>query len=130
MAASPTFTSTPRLVQGQVTAANTARDGTGTLVTLLTGAAAGTKVFEIAVQATVTTTAGMVRIFISSDGGTNKRLFDEVAIAAATVSGSVKGTRLSTTYANLVLPDTNSILYASTHNAEATNVFVMAGDLT
>jgi hypothetical protein len=130
MASTPAFTSTPRLAHGQVSTANTNRDGTGTLVTLLTGVAAGTKVFEITAQATVTTTAGMVRIFISTDGGTTKRLYDELAIAAATVSASVKGTRITSTYSNLVLPDSSSILYASTHNAEAINVVVHAGDLT
>ena len=130
MAANPTFTSTPRVGYGQVSAANTSRDGTGTLVTLLTGAAAGTKVFEIAAQATVTTTAGMVRIFLSLDSGTTKRLIDEMSIAAATVSASVKGTRIATTYSNLVLPDASAVLYASTHNAEAINVAAFAGDLT
>ena len=130
MASTPSFTSTPRIGYGQVSTANTNRDGTGTVVTMLTGAAAGTKVFEIAAQATVTTTAGMVRIFLSLDGGTTKRLIDELAIAAATVSASVKGTRITTSYSNLILPDASAVLYASTHNAEAINVVALAGDLT
>jgi hypothetical protein len=71
VATSPTFTGTPRVGSSQVSAANTGRDGTGTIVDLLTGVAAGTKVFEVRVQATVTTTAGMVRLYYYD--GTNTR---------------------------------------------------------
>jgi hypothetical protein len=130
MASTPSFTSTPRVGVANVSAANTGRDGSGTITALLTGAAAGTKVFEIAAQATVTTTAGMVRIFLSTDSGTTWRLFDELAIAAATVSASVKGTRIATTYANLVLPDASHRLGCTTHAAESINVVALAGDLT
>lgn len=130
MATTPTFTSTPRYAQATVSAANTNRDGTGTIVSVITGASAGTKVFEVVTQATVTTTAGMVRLFISSDSGSTWRLFDEVSIAAATVSGTVKGNRVSTTYANLILPNASHQLGASTHNAESIQVIALAGDLT
>lgn len=130
MAANPTFTSTPRVGVANVAAANTNRDGTGTITALITGAAAGTKVFEIAAQATVTTTAGMVRIFITTDAGSTWRLFDELSIAAATASASVKATRIATSYANLILPDANHRLGCTTHNAESINVVALAGDLT
>jgi hypothetical protein len=52
-------------------------------VDVLTGVAAGTKVFEVRVQATVTTTAGMVRLYYYD--GTNTRLFDEIPVSAITV---------------------------------------------
>ena len=100
MAAAPVFAVTPRLSSVAVATANTNRDGTGTLVSLITGVAAGTRINEIAVQATVTTTAGMVRIYLYD--GTNYRLWDEVAIPVATVSASVKGIRVATTYNNLI----------------------------
>jgi hypothetical protein len=130
MAANPTFTSTPRVGLANVAAANTNRDGTGTITALITGAAAGTKVFEIAAQATVTTTAGMVRIFLSTDSGSTWRLFDELAIAAATVSASVKGTRITSTYTDLVLASASHQLGCTTHNAESINVVALGGDLT
>lgn len=130
MASIPNFTSTARLTASAVSAANTGRDGTGTIVSLISGVAAGTKVFEVDVQMTVTSTAGMVRLYLSSDSGASWKLFDEVAIAAATVSASVKGTRVSTLYSNLILPSSAHALGASTHNAEASVVTVMAGDLT
>jgi hypothetical protein len=131
MATTPNFTSTSRLATAAVSTANTNRDGTGTIVSVLTGAAeGGTKVFEVDVQMTVTSTAGMVRLFLSSDTGSTWKLFDEVAIAAATVSASVKGTRVATQYANLILPSASWILGASTHNAEASVVTALGGDLT
>ena len=130
MATTPNFTSTSRLATAAVSAANTNRDGTGTIVTVLTGVAAGTKVFEVDVQMTVTSTAGMVRLFLSSDTGATWKLFDEVAIAAATVSASVKGTRVATQYTNLILPSASWVLGAATHNAEASVVTALGGDLT
>jgi len=127
MASSPVFAVTPEIGMGQVSVANTNRDGTtGTYVNLVTAAASGTRIAEIVTQATVTTTAGMVRLFLT-DGSTT-RMFDEIAISAATVSASVKGNRVSTLYTNLVLPSGWS-MKASTHNAEAINVFALGADL-
>lgn len=128
MASNPQY---PAYVSGGEVAfstANTNRDGTGTIVDVLTGVAAGTKVFEIVVQATVTTTAGMVRLYYYD--GTNTRLFDEVPVAAITVSASTVAFRTSRTYANLVLASNTHKIQASTHNAEAINVQAFAGDLT
>ena len=127
MASSPVFAVTPEIGMGQVSVANTNRDGTtGTYITLVTAAPSGTRVAEIVTQATVTTTAGMVRLFLT-DGSTT-RMFDEISISAATVSASVKGNRVSTLYTNLVLPSGWS-MKASTHNAEAINVFALGADL-
>jgi hypothetical protein len=128
MAATPKFTSTPRYAAAVVSAANTNRDGTGTIVDVITGVAAGTKIFEVVVQATVTTTAGMVRLYVYD--GTNSRLFDEVPISAVTVSASVAGERYAMSYDNLVLPSASHKLQASTHNAESFNVIALGGDLT
>jgi len=129
MATQPAFATVPRIGLAQVSGINTNRDGTGTLVTVITGVAAGTRIAEVVVEATVTTTAGMVRLYLSSDSGTTNRLFDEVAIAAATPSASVKTTRVSTVYTNLILPSASWQLRASTHNAEAMNVIAFGADL-
>lgn len=130
MASTPSFTSDPRIGLVNVSAANANRDGSGTITTLVVGAAAGTKVTSIVAQAAVTTTAGMVRIFLSVDGGSTWRLFDELAIAAATASASVKCTRISATYSDLVLADATDQLGCATHNAESINVMAFGGDLT
>ena len=127
MALEPAFAVTPRIGAVNIATANTNRDGTGTVATLITGAATGTRIAEIVVQARVTTTAGMVRIFLYD--GTTYRFWDEVAIAAATVSATVKGTRLATLYSNLVLPNASWSLVVSTHNAESIDVIALGADL-
>lgn len=127
MAAEPVFAVTPRIGAVNVATANASRDGTGTVATLITGASTGTRVAEIVCQARATTTAGMVRIFLYD--GTTYRFFDEVSIAAATVSASVKGTRVSTSYANLVLPSASWSIVVSTHNAESIDVIALGADL-
>jgi hypothetical protein len=127
MALEPAFAVTPRIGAVNIATANTNRDGTGTVATLITGAATGTRIAEIVVQARVTTTAGMVRIFLYD--GTTYRFFDEVAIAAATASASVKATRLATLYSNLVLPNASWSLVVSTHNAESIDVIALGADL-
>ena len=127
MATQPAFATIPRIGSAQVSAANTARDGSGTIVTVIAGVAAGTRIAEVVVEATVTTTAGMVRLYLFD--GTNTRLFDEIAIAAATPSASVRTTRVSTVYTNLILPSASWELRASTHNAEAINVIALGANL-
>lgn len=127
MADSPAFAVTPRLASVNVATANTNRDGTGTVATLITGASTGTRIAEIVIQARATTTAGMVRIFLYD--GTTYRFFDEVSVAAATVSASVKGTRVSTLYNNLVLPSASWSIVVSTHNAESIDVTALGADL-
>jgi len=130
MSTKPAFTSTVRNAVGAVSAANTNRDGTGTIVSILTGVAAGTRVFEIDVKAIATTTAGMVRLFLSFDNGSTWKLYDEVLVSAVTPSASVAAFKGSITPPNLLLPNASTILGASTHNAETFNVFVIGGDLT
>lgn len=129
MADKPRFTKTPRVAQAAISTANTNRDGTGTISTVITGSASATRVEEIVVKATGTTTAGQVRLFLSTDGGTTWRLFDEVAVGALTPSESVQAFRSRLTYANLVLPDANAKIGASTHNAESFVVTALGGDL-
>jgi len=132
MAASPTFASTPRLAQVQISTANANRDGTGTLGTLITGVAAGTRITKILVKAAVTTTAGMIRLFLSDDGGTTKRLIKEMAVVAVTPSATVPAFdgEIDVSFLDLVLPSTSHVLLVSTEKAEAFNVTAIGADLT
>ena len=129
MAAAPSFVSTPRVGFCAVTTANTALDGTGSPVSLITGVAAGTRILEIDIQCSANSATGLVNIFISTDGGTTKSLFDQIAVTAASQSATVKANRNLTTYANLILPNTNAILYATTTITQNINVFALAADL-
>lgn len=129
MATAPAFAATPRLAIGQVSAANTARDGSGTIATIFTAGASGSRIERVRVVGTGTTTAGAVRLFIHD--GTNARLLDEVMVTAITPSVSVEVYSADVDFSSpslvLVLP-TGYSLRASTHIAETFNVFVVAGD--
>lgn len=127
MALEPQFAVTPRIGTVNIATANTNRDGTGTVATLITGASTGTRIAEIVIKARVTTTAGQVRVFLHD--GTNFFFFDEIAVAAATPSNSVQSTRVSTSYANLVLPNASWSVRVSTHNAESIDVTAFGADL-
>jgi hypothetical protein len=131
MATQAQYAAVPKVGIGQLSTANTNRDGTGTLATVFTAGANGSRIERIVIQATGTTTAGMVRLFLHD--GTNARLYEEVPVSAVTPSGTTAaffetleafGTpRLMP----LVLP-TGWSLRASTHNAESFNVIAVGGD--
>lgn len=126
MASTPAFAATPRAAVAQVSTANTNRDGTGTIATVFTAGSSGSRIDDIEVTAIVTTTAGVVRIFIHD--GSNARLFREILVSAITPSTSVAVFSARITDLGLILPSGYS-LRASTHNAEAFNVAVTrAGD--
>jgi hypothetical protein len=129
MAASPAFAATPRCGIGQVTTANTARDGTGTVGTIFTAGASGSRIENVRIQAAGTTTAGVVRLFIHD--GTNFRLFREVLVTAITPSTTVEAFSITLDFsangACILLPTGYSIR-ASTNNAETFNVAVFGGD--
>lgn len=125
MATAPAFAATPRSSSATISAANTNRDGTGTLGTVFTAGASGSRVDEVRVRATGTTTAGMVRLYIHN--GTSAFLWDEQTISAVTPSASTKAEAYNLTYSNLFLP-TGYSLRASTHNAESFHVTGNGGD--
>jgi hypothetical protein len=125
----PIFTLTPRIQSARISTANANRDGTGTLGSVIAGATDGTRVDRIVICATVTTTAGMVRLFI--DDATNIRLWREVPVTAITVSASVAGFTHTISSPDslplLVLP-LNYTLKAGTHNAEQIDVIAHAAN--
>jgi len=115
MSTTANYAATPRAAFGQVSTANTNRDGTGT-----------SRIDDIVVVATGTTTAGMVRLFLHD--GTNARLWVELPVSAITPSGTVVAFNASLLNQALILPSGWS-LRASTNNAETFNVIVdRAGD--
>lgn len=133
MATQAQFASIPRIAIAQVTAANTNRDGTGTIVTVIDPVAAGFMPHHVRVVAVGTTTAGMIRFYLSQDAGTTNRLIKEIPVTAITPSATVKTFEaewdLSDWKDCLPLSDT-TLLRASTHNAETFNIFAVGGDLT
>lgn len=131
MSTSPQYASTPRCGIGQVATANTNRDGTGTIGTIFTAGASGSRIDAINIKATGTTTAGMIRLFIHD--GADARLLTEVPVTAITPSGTLPSweaqlnTNTMTQVLPLVLP-TGYSLRAATNNAETFNVIALGGD--
>jgi hypothetical protein len=131
MASNPSYAATPKCGLGQVSIANTARDGTGTIATVFTAGANGSRIDAIDIKAVGTTTAGMIRLFIHD--GTNARLLTEIPVMAITPSGTLPSWEVQlnvntmTQALPLVLP-TGYSLRASTEKAEAFNVIALGGD--
>ena len=132
MATTPAFASTPRIGVAAVSTANTARDGTGTIVDILTGVAAGTRIDRIVVITTNDPADSIVTLFIHN--GTSYFLFDEVDLGnPAAASTTVPGFRYEKPYSDLVLP-TASFKFAAAITVALTagvmNVFALGADLT
>jgi len=124
----PVFVGTMNLGVAAIATANTNRDGTGTIGTIFTAGAQGSRVHRIRVKASVTTTAGMVRIFIHN--GSAYFLYLEIPVTALTPSATVEAFSYELDLPNedAILLPTGYTIRASTHNAENFNVFVEGGD--
>ena len=131
MAVAPTYAATPTIGFGSISTANTNRDGTGTIVDVLTGGSSGTKINEIALQATGDPADSIVTLFLYN--GTTYLLFDEVDLGnPAAASTTVAGYRTVKLYDNLVLPSSSWKLAAAITVAltsGAINVFALGADL-
>lgn len=101
MATTANFALTPNVGRTRISgigSANTARNGSGaegtTIYLAFTAGANGARVDRFIASAAGTlavTTAGMIRVFISSAGGTDKRFWREWQVTAVTPSASAIG---------------------------------------
>lgn len=118
-----------------ISTANTNRDGTGTVVQIAVGRGPGTRIEKVAVQASGTTTAGMIRIYKKASGlarntdGTfasysapTWRLVKEILVAAITGSGTVAEFADEWAPTNGYMLADGEQLGVSTNNAETFNV--------
>lgn len=129
--ATPIFAQALRQGVALVSAANTNRDGTGTIVTLFTAHVTnGSDIDSIQITAQGTTTAGIVRLY--KHNGTTAFLWKEIIVPAITPSTTVTVfmRRIDCSRPEMAnrLPAGWS-LRASTHNAENFNVHVEGYDL-
>lgn len=115
MATTPQFTTTPKIGVAAVSTANTARDGSGTIVTAFTAGASGARVEEVVIKATGDPADSIVTMFIDETGSAGWRIFDEFDIGNPTAgSTTVVAYREPRLYANLVLPAGAKIGFAIT----------------
>jgi hypothetical protein len=90
---SPIFIDTPNIGgigNAAITAANTAKDGTGTVTTVFTAGADGAFVQKLRARPIGTNVATVMRIFINNGSATstatNNILYDEITLPATTLS--------------------------------------------
>lgn len=129
MAADPVFTAIPKIGVASVSTANTGRDGTGTIATVFTAGASGSRIDEIVLKSTGDPADSVVTLFLHD--GAAFWLFDEVDLGdPAAGSTTVSAYRLGKTYENLVLPTGWSLRAAITvaPTAGVVNVVALGGD--
>lgn len=126
MASTPIYVGTPKTWQAALAAANTNRDGTGTLVDVVSAGSLGSRLDKVRVCASGTTTAGVIRLFVFD--GTNSYLVREILVSAATPGTAQDVWAQDIDLDGLVLTNNTWKLRASTHNAEAFKIFVKGGD--
>lgn len=111
---SPIFTVLGNMIPVHIAAANTASDGSGTLVTLLTAGSNGARVdgvqFKNAQTTAAASSAMVVRVFLSDASGANYRLVAESAHAAATRSVSAIGATTTITFATPIIMKSGQIM--------------------
>lgn len=131
MSAVAQYASVPNFGIVNISTANTAKDGTGTIGTVLTAGASGSRIDGVAIKAQVTTTAGAIRLFIHN--GTTAFLLTEIAVTAQTSSATSNSweAQLNTNTMSQLFPiiiPTGYSLRASTNNAESFNVMAFGGN--
>ena len=131
MAATPAYLGTLRTGVVDVSTANTARDGTGTIATVITGVAAGTRILRITAIATSDPADSILNFF--RHDGTTAHFFDSIDLGnPAAASTTVDAWRFERTYPNLYLPNASWSLRAAITvalTAGVLKVFADGGDL-
>lgn len=119
MAADPIFYTVPYAAQVTFNTANTARDGTGTLATIVDNSGGSTpiRIDRIRLAATGTTTAGKIRWFW--DDGTNKYYYTGFDVQAITASATVEPWQLVLNFPRGLIVKAGWKLRFTTHVGEA-----------
>lgn len=122
------FEQTMRHANVTFNTANTNLDGTGTIASIITGVANGTRVTKVWFQAIVSTTAGLLRIFLYD--GTNHRMIDQIPVPVITLSTVyVKPFHYEWIPAGgVLLPSTSHILKVATYVGESFNAVAEGWD--
>jgi hypothetical protein len=113
----PIFTLTPNAATAEIAAADTSRDGSGTLVTLLTAGTDGSRIeyirFTSAQAIPAANSAMVVRVFLTDTGGANPRLISEEDFPSVTASNIIKGGFVDITYLNGLTINAGQIIKVS-----------------
>ena len=132
----PIFILAGNFTPGRIAAANNTADGSGTLVTLVTAGANGTRVDGVRFinsQSTPAAAAAKVfRIYLSDTGGANPRIIGEVIAAAVTRTTAVAGQTATYTFDQPIIMKSGQIMSVVqsvyTTAADQTDACAFAGD--
>lgn len=109
---SPIFPLTPKTAWATITAANTAKDGTGTVDTICTAGANGAYVTKVRAQSMGSNVASVLRLFLNNGStnatATNNALIAELALPATTLTEVAAQTSQDLTL-ELIIPATYKI---------------------
>lgn len=98
----PIFTLVPNCAVSTITAANTARDGSGSLVTAFTAGTNGSLLSQITftnnAAAVGASALKVVRVFITDTAGANPTMYKEALFPAITSSNTVLGATVTITF--------------------------------
>jgi hypothetical protein len=125
MSTTALYFTTPGQAQVQVSTANTALDGTGTLVQLVAGSSNGRRIARVrAASAVATPAAQKLTFFESTDGGATKRfLCDALLASSSAASATVRSVYTEVPeLVGKVLGNVNNVLYVAAWIAQAANV--------
>ena len=133
---SPIFTLTPNCAVSQITAANAARDGSGTLVTAFTAGTNGSLINQVTFTNDATAVGGSVakvcRVFVTDAAGANPTLLAEVSMPAATSSNTAVGATATVTFVNGLVIKSGQLIKVSQSlcatAADNSAVVVQGGD--
>jgi hypothetical protein len=104
MASAPNFATIPVLANGNLSVANTNRDGTGTLVTVYTAPAGGAEVYRMRLKATGDPADSIITVFLHD--GTVYHIFDDFDIGNPAAPSAVNpAVDLERRYEDLRLPE-------------------------
>jgi len=122
MATNPQYIGTPKSPSVIISTANTNRDGTtGTYGTLMTAGASGSRIDRIRVNATGSTTAGMIRFFVGT------ALVYELPVVAVTPSGTIPAWGADVVFDNGLILQSGAVVKVATNAAESFAVTVISG---
>lgn len=126
MALTPAYASTPRFGSVTISSADTNRGTPSSVGTILTAGSSGTRIDSAVIQATGTTTQGIVRLWVYD--GSAYSLIKEIEVRPVTPSATVLAFAAGVTFdGGLCIPSGHS-LRATTHNAESFRVAAFGAD--
>jgi|688.fasta_scaffold00011_161 hypothetical protein len=123
-------------IPGRIAAANTASDGSGALVIVVTGGTEGSRVdgirFTNSSTSASTATAKVFKIFLSDTSGANFKIIGEVIAAAVTRSNTVAGQTAIYTFDQAIIMQSGQIISVCqsvyTTAADQTDAIAFAGN--